>query len=213
MLRYSQGSRHNGFSLTGMAYQGQWTSTDQVARRAVDSGLVGRFGTLDPTTGGETHRYSLSGEWAKRWESAQSKANAWWLKSGLDLWSNFQYCASNGCPPGDQFKQAERRQAGGFAVSHAMFDRWGGFDVENSIGLQGSVDHLNPVGLYWTSGRQTQSTVREDKVTSAACRCGCRTKRDGLAGFGRYRACAPMPTISASIQALPPTPARPATRC
>ena len=121
------------------------------------SGLVGRFGTLDPTTGGETHRYSLSGEWAKRWESAQSKANAWWLKSGLDLWSNFQYCASNGCPPGDQFKQAERRQAGGFAVSHAMFDRWGGFDVENSIGLQGRVDHLNPVGLYWTSGRQTQS--------------------------------------------------------
>ncbi len=165
VLRYSQGSRHNGFSLTGMAYQGQWTSTDQVARRAVDSGLVGRFGTLDPTTGGETHRYSLSGEWAKRWESAQSKANAWWLKSGLDLWSNFQYCASNGCPPGDQFKQAERRQAGGFAVSHAMFDRWGGFDVENSIGLQGRVDHLNPVGLYWTSGRQTQSTVREDKVT------------------------------------------------
>ena len=119
VLRYSQGSRHNGFSLTGMAYQGQWTSTDQVARRAVDSGLVGRFGTLDPTTGGETHRYSLSGEWAKRWESAQSKANAWWLKSGLDLWSNFQYCASNGCPPGDQFKQAERRQAGGFAVSSA----------------------------------------------------------------------------------------------
>ena len=105
------------------------------------------------------------GEWAKRWEKAQSKANVWWLKSDLDLWSNFQYCLNAGCPPGDQFKQAERRQAGGFAVSHAMFDHWRGFEVENSIGLQGRIDDLNPVGLYTTSARQTLGTVREDKVT------------------------------------------------
>ena len=165
VLRYSQGTRNDGFSLTGMAYSGRWTSTDQIAQRAISSGTVDRFGSLDPTTGGETHRYSLSGEWARRWEKAQSKASVWWLKSDLDLWSNFQYCLNAGCPPGDQFKQAERRQAGGFAVLHAMFDRWGNFEVENSIGLQGRVDDLNPVGLYATSARQTVSTVREDKVT------------------------------------------------
>jgi outer membrane receptor protein involved in Fe transport len=170
VLRYSQGTRNDGFSIAGMAYQGRWTSTDQIAQRAIDSGLVGRFGSLDPTTGGETHRYSLSGEWAKRWESGQSKANVWWLKSDLDLWSNFQYClndmaATGTCNTGDQFKQAERRQAGGFAVSHAMFDQWGSFAVENSIGLQGRLDDLNPVGLYATSARQTIGTIREDKVT------------------------------------------------
>lgn len=165
VLRYSQGTRNDGFSITGMAYRGRWTSTDQIALRAISSGAVDRFGSLDPTTGGETHRYSLSGEWAKRWEKAQSKASVWWLKSDLDLWSNFQYCLNAGCPPGDQFKQAERRQAGGFAVSHAMFDRWGGFEVENSIGLQGRIDDLNPVGLYTTSARQTLGMVREDKVT------------------------------------------------
>ena len=170
VLRYSQGTRNDGFSLTGMAYRGQWTSTDQIAQRAIDSGRVGRFGTLDSTTGGETSRYSLSGEWAKRWANAQTKANVWWLKSSLDLWSNFQYCLndyanSGACDTGDQFKQGERRQAGGFAVSHAMYDRWGGFEVENSIGLQGRVDRLNPVGLYATAARQTVSTVREDKVT------------------------------------------------
>ena len=170
VLRYSQGTRNDGFSITGMAYRGQWTSTDQIAQRAIDSGLVGRFGTLDPTTGGETSRYSLSGEWARRWTSAQTKANLWWLKSSLDLWSNFQYClndyANSGtCDTGDQFKQGERRQAGGFAVSHAMYDRWGSFEVENSFGLQGRVDRLNPVGLYTTAARQTVSTVREDKVT------------------------------------------------
>ncbi len=164
VLRYSQGSRNDGFSLTGMAYQGRWTSTDQIAQRAISRGAVDRFGSLDPTTGGETHRYSLSAEWAKRSGNAQSKGNAWWLQSALDLWSNFQYCLNAGCPPGDQFKQAERRQVGGFAVSHAIFDRWSGFEVENSIGLQARIDDLNPVGLYATRARQTLSTVREDKV-------------------------------------------------
>lgn len=108
-----------------MAYEGQWTSTDQIAQRAIDNGLVNRFGSLDPTSGGKTSRYSLSGEWAKRGENSQSKANIWWLNSSLDLWSNFQYClngyAANGnCDTGDQFKQSERRDAGGFAISHSQ---------------------------------------------------------------------------------------------
>ena len=170
ILSYSQGTRNDGFSVTAMAYRGTWTSTDQVALRAVDSGLVSRFGTLDPTTGGETHRYSLSGEWAKRGQDSQTKANAWWLKSGLDLWSNFQYClndfaATGICGMGDQFKQTERRQAGGFAASHTLFGRWGGLEVQNSIGIQGRIDRLSPVGLYETQARNTISTVRADDVT------------------------------------------------
>ena len=170
VLRYSQGTRHDGWSVTGMAYEGKWTSTDQIAERAIASGAVDRFGSLDPTTGGKTFRYSLAGEWAQRGEHSQTKANVWVLRSGLDLWSNFQYClndyASNGnCDTGDQFKQAERRTAGGFAASQAFYDKWGGFEVENSFGVQGRIDRLSPVGLYATSGRQTVGTVREDRVT------------------------------------------------
>ncbi len=169
LLRYSEGTRYDGFSLTGMAYRGNWTSTDQVAKRAIDSGLVSRYGTLDSTTGGETYRYSLSGEWAKRGDNSQSKANVWWLRSGLDLWSNFQYClndfAANGnCDMGDQFKQGERRQVGGFAASHTLYDRWSNFDVSNAFGVQVRMDRLRPVGLYNTSQRNTWNTVREDNV-------------------------------------------------
>ena len=170
VLRYSEGSRNNGISLTGMAYRGRWNSTDQIAQRAIDAGAVDRFGTLDSTTGGKTYRYSLAGEWAKRGEASQSKATIWWLKSGLDLWSNFQYClndfaASGTCATGDQFKQAESRQAGGFGASHTLFDRWGDYEVANSFGLQGRVDRIRPVGLYNTSARTTWNTVREDSVT------------------------------------------------
>lgn len=168
VLRYSEGSRNDGLALTAMAYDGRWTSTDQVAQRAIRQGIVSRYGSLDPTTGGETQRFSLSGEWAKRWATGQSKASLWWLRSSLDLWSNFQYCLNNGCPPGDQFRQSERRQAGGLALSHILPGRWAGFEVENSFGMQGRIDQLRPLGLYATSARQTLATVREDRVRQSS---------------------------------------------
>ena len=170
LLRYSEGTRQNGFSVSGMAYRGSWTSTDQIPQRAIDSSLVNRFGSLDSSTGGKTFRYSLSADWVKTGEHSQSKANVWGLRSGLDLWSNFQYClndlaATGNCNNGDQFKQSERRSAGGFAGSHAMFDRWAGFDVENTLGLQGRMDRISPLGLYGTRQRTTLNTVREDQIT------------------------------------------------
>jgi outer membrane receptor protein involved in Fe transport len=170
VLRYSQGTRDDGFSVMGMGYRGRWTSTDQIPLRAIEGGVVDRFGSLDATTGGSTYRYSLSGDWARRGKDSQTVANVWWQRSGLDLWSNFQYClndiaSSGGCDTGDQFKQSERRQAGGFAASHTVASRWGDRDVLNSVGAQGRVDRLAPVGLYNTSARTTWNTVREDQVT------------------------------------------------
>lgn len=170
VLRYSQGTRDDGFSVTGMAYRGDWTSTDQIAQRAMDSGTVDRFGSLDPGTGGKTWRTSVSGTWAGRGANSQTRANVWWLDSGLDLWSNFQYClndlaATGNCNTGDQFKQAERRQAGGMAASHTITGRWGGRDVVNGFGVQARLDHIMPVGLYNTRARTAWNTVREDDVT------------------------------------------------
>lgn len=169
VLRYSQGSRNDGWSVTGMAYHGKWTSTDQVAKRAVDSGQIKRYGTLDPTTGGETHRYSLSADWARRGEDSQSRANVWALDYKLDLYSNFTYCAADfaatgTCGNGDQFRQSDRRRSGGFDARHTMFDRWGGFEVENTVGTDSRIDRIRPVGLYATTARQVTSTVREDDV-------------------------------------------------
>ena len=169
VLRYSEGSRTDGWSVTGMAYHGKWTSTDQVAKRAVDSGQIKRYGTLDPTTGGETHRYSLSADWARRGKDNQSAANVWALDYKLDLYSNFTYCAADfaatgTCDSGDQFRQSDRRRSGGFDARHTQFDRWGSLDVENTIGTESRIDRIRPVGLYATTARQVTSTVREDDV-------------------------------------------------
>ena len=60
LLRYSQGTATDGFSLTGMAYSNKWNSTDQVPLRAITTGQIGCYGEDDPTDGGDTSRFALS---------------------------------------------------------------------------------------------------------------------------------------------------------
>jgi hypothetical protein len=64
LLTYSQGGDGNGFSITARGYHGKWNSSDQFAENAVP--FVGFFGTLDPTDGGRSERYSLQGEWHRQ---------------------------------------------------------------------------------------------------------------------------------------------------
>src|SRR3954466_10749844 len=83
VLRYSQDTATDGFALTGMAYANSWNSTDQIAQRAIDLGVVGRFGSLDPTDGGTSSRFSLSGNWARSSEYGQSNISAYVVRSEL----------------------------------------------------------------------------------------------------------------------------------
>jgi hypothetical protein len=87
VLRFTQGNTLNGFSLTGMAYGAHWNSTDQIPERAVP--FIGLFGALVPTDGGNTKRFSLSGQWAKTDGGNAWQANFYAVRSAFNLWSDF----------------------------------------------------------------------------------------------------------------------------
>ncbi|MGL1488995.1 hypothetical protein ACSTJG_24445, partial [Vibrio parahaemolyticus] len=78
-------------ALTAMAYSGQWYATDQVPQRAIDQGLIGRYGTMDPTDGGKSDRVSLSGRWAETDKDGATRVNMYAIKSDLALYNNFTY--------------------------------------------------------------------------------------------------------------------------
>ncbi|MGS0759023.1 TonB-dependent receptor, partial [Roseateles sp. GG27B] len=73
----SQGDRANGWNVTGMAYQAKWNATDQIPQRAVEAGQLGRFDPIDPTDGGASHRYSLSGAWRSSTATSTTEVNAY----------------------------------------------------------------------------------------------------------------------------------------
>ena len=74
-----------------MAYANTWNSTDQVALRALTTGQIGLYGALDPTDGGDTSRFSLSGRIAQSTDDGSWKANAYLVKYTMDLFNNYTW--------------------------------------------------------------------------------------------------------------------------
>lgn len=167
VLRYSQGTPDDGFSVTGMAYKNSWNATDQVPLRAVESDQIGRFGSLAPSDGGDTSRYSLSYAMRKRTDNRLFELDAYLIRSRLELNSDFTYFLADP-QQGDQFQQSERRTVAGVNASESWTMELFGLSLRNKLGVQTRFDRLSPVGLYNTVERVRQSTVREDRVRESS---------------------------------------------
>jgi outer membrane receptor protein involved in Fe transport len=160
LVTYNQGGDADGFSITARAYRGTWHSSDQIPVDAIP--LVGYFGALNPTDGGESQRYSLQGEWHRQDENSETKVTAYGFYYDLNLFSDFTYYL-NDPNKDDQFEQQDRRWVAGLDAHHTIFSHWFGRKVQNTFGLQVRNDWVHN-GLYRTEGRE-----RTDKLDVVAC--------------------------------------------
>lgn len=166
VARLSQGSAANGSAVTVMAYQADWNATEHVPERAIISGEIGRYGTLSQNDGGSTHRYSLSGEWAKSDIAGVDKLSAYVIDYRLNY-----FAAPSGFingAQGDQHEQADQRTTWGGQASHSWFLGQDLKDTEFTVGLQLRQDRIDNLGLYDTVNRVRTDIVRQDSITETA---------------------------------------------
>jgi hypothetical protein len=157
VVRYSRGDNVNGFSLTGMGYDGKWNATEAAPERAVAQGLIDRFDSLDPTDGGKTYRYSAGGEWQRGGGNTLTKVQAYGIAYHLDLISNFTFFLDDPVH-GDQQEQVDHRFVSGGRLFQKRQDRWRGHLVQNTIGVQLRNDRIGDVALYHTEARSRLET-------------------------------------------------------
>ncbi|MEO6327059.1 MAG: TonB-dependent receptor [Thermoanaerobaculia bacterium] len=167
LLSYSLGTVRNGIQVTALGYNGRWSSTDQLPQRAVDSGLITRFGAIDPTDGGRTYRYSLSAQGQRSDEESVTKASAYVMSYGLNLYNNFTYFL-NDPVNGDQFEQEDRRVTFGFKASQQWLGSLAGFQMENTAGVQLRNDNITSLGLFADKARERLSTTLQDHVSQTS---------------------------------------------
>ena len=91
LLRYTNSFGRNTITVDAMAYYGAWNATNQAADRAIDEGLVSRFGTLDPSDQGKSYRYSLSAQWKHTEAKSLTSVSAYGIAYGMDLYNDFTY--------------------------------------------------------------------------------------------------------------------------
>ncbi len=166
LVRYSEGDAANGFNVTLGAYNGEWSSTDQIPQRAVAEGLISRFGSIDPTDGGGAYHYSLSAELRRGDDTSLTTLSTFVYNSKMKLFSDFTYFLEDPVH-GDQFEQSDYRTVEGFNLRHEWAARRAGLDVETTVGLQGRNDSIHD-GLFHTEDQRILSLTRSDFVDEAS---------------------------------------------
>lgn len=164
MARYSWETGSSSFSIMALGYHNHWNSTDQIPLRAVESGLINRFGQIDESDGGRSERYSLSATWRHLGSTSVQDLQVYGIYSDLSLFSNFSYFLSDTLN-GDQFNQREDRRVLGLNLAHTQTVSALGKSHVIKAGIQSRADFLRPVGLYLTADRERLRTVRQDRVT------------------------------------------------
>lgn len=166
-LKYQQDT----FSLSLMAYDNGWNSADQIPGRAVKQGVIDQFGSIDKSVGGESSRYSVNAQW----DDEIWKANAYWLRYEMDLWSNFTYFLDDPIN-GDQFNQYDKRDIVGANGTYHWSSNYLNKEFKNTLGVNIRYDLIDDVALHKTNKRQRIGTVRSDSVDQLSVGIFAETK-------------------------------------
>ncbi|MFT3824145.1 MAG: TonB-dependent receptor plug domain-containing protein [Chitinophagaceae bacterium] len=105
---------HDKLSISFSHLKSKWDASGQIPQRAVDEGLITRFGSIDNTEGGNTQRTNVNLQFVKQVdESTVLKNTAFFSHYEFELYSNFTFFL-NDPVNGDQIRQKEKRNMVGF---------------------------------------------------------------------------------------------------
>ena len=99
------------------AFQSKWDASGQIPERAVESGFIDRFGSIDPSEGGNTERYNANFRLTHRFANQTIwETQAYYSRYLFSLYSNFTFFLKD-TVNGDEINQAEKRNLLGFQTS------------------------------------------------------------------------------------------------
>ena len=143
-------------TLTASHFQSKWDASGQIPQRAVDQGLIGRFGAIDDTEGGQTSRTNLTLQHLKNLaHNAVLKTNAYVSKYDFELYSNFTFFLEDPVN-GDQIKQQEERFIAGLQSTYERKHiALGETRLDYQAGVGFRYDNVDDMSLSHTVNRQT----------------------------------------------------------
>ncbi|MFK7971566.1 MAG: TonB-dependent receptor [Bacteroidia bacterium] len=152
---------NNKISVSASHFDSRWDASGQIPQRAVDQGLIGRFGAIDDTEGGSTSRSNVILTYDNIINSNSSiNTTAYYSHYNFELFSNFTFFL-NDPENGDQIRQFESRDMFGFqsTLNHA-FDK--GL-IQTGVGLRDDFSKNN--SLSRTKNRkETLSFIQQGDV-------------------------------------------------
>ena len=148
---------NTNLTLTGSTFYSKWNHSGQIPDRAVKSGLVGFFGSIDPTEGGETSRTNANLQLVTVTpRNHVIKNQLFYANYNFELYSNFTFFLRDSIN-GDQIRQRERRNLFGYNGSYSTEKTIGKTHFTTTFGAQYRQDFTGgnhtPTELSYTRNR------------------------------------------------------------
>ncbi|MDH5669712.1 MAG: TonB-dependent receptor plug domain-containing protein [Nitrospira sp.] len=154
-------------SLKFTFQKSKWNASGEIPFRAVDRGLLDRFGAIDPSEGGTTLR--TTGSLNYHYDTVSDGrffADVYGQYYRLDLFSNFTF-ALNDPVNGDGIRQSDRRVMYGGNIGYTQQGEVLGITAVGTVGLQVRVDDMHPQLGMQARRRLTGTTVDSDVLSAS----------------------------------------------
>lgn len=156
MCKYSAWLPGNDkLTIAASHFKSQWNASGQIPERAVKDGLIGRFGAIDDTEGGNTSRSNINLQFLKQVdENTFIRNTAYFSHYDFELYSNFTFWL-NDPVNGDQIRQKEKRNIIGFQSELNRNFYLGKTVIDFQAGVMLRNDDINNIELSRTVNRKT----------------------------------------------------------
>ena len=128
-------NNQNKLGIIASYFDSKWDASGQVPQRAIDSGMISRFGAIDDTEGGNTSRSNLLVSFDKFIdENSSIKSKIYLSQYDFELYSNFTFLLEDSIN-GDQIRQKENRIIYGLNSEYKNFFTKGNLEGSWQIGI------------------------------------------------------------------------------
>ncbi len=147
--------RDQVLSISASTMSSKWEASGQVPDRAVKSGRISRFGSIDATEGGNTNRTNANLQLLKSFSNGDFLKNqVYYVRNEFQLFSNFTFFL-NDPVNGDQIQQVEHRDIFGYKVAYNFDRAAGNTTLRTEVGLNIRYDKTQGTELSHTKKRNT----------------------------------------------------------
>lgn len=151
-------------TVLASAFDSKWNASGQVPDRAVRSGMISRFGSIDNTEGGNTSRINASAKYNRQWKNNwKTTDQLYFTHYRFNLFSNFTFFL-NDPVNGDMINQKEHRNTWGYTTTAAKTYFIGKNKATTEFGAGFRYDKVDDIELDKATRTQFFRHIRKGDV-------------------------------------------------
>ena len=159
---------NSNLSFLGTFSHSYWDASGEIPSRLTrqPGSVLGRFGSVDPSQGGNTDRNNLNLVYNYSDANQSFNAQAWGYFYNLDLYNNFTFFESDPIN-GDEIEQRDKRAAGGSYLNYRRNYFLFNMPTETFVGFSSRTDRAR-VGLFNVVDRVRLSTQQNSQINQTS---------------------------------------------